>query len=329
MGAIYGTDISREGPTGFAFGYRIRPIAGRHEIANTRIRACSAADKTHHQTVETQQMPKTGIGAIGRSPSIGIARPGSDVENRIDERCTIVPKHPFPDARAGSELLNAGLAVALPALMALLSAGCSADAGGTVAGGDTPRAQLARQVDGVRACATLVAASGPLEFSESLMASPSVEALVAAGLIAREPLSGDDGRPRVRIVAGPNGKADVRLATGEDDAASPALCFGTRRLASVRIESDGAGGERMRYSYHIVDAPGWTRDPAIQRAFPFMVRLLAGTQKADAVAFETDGWWRIPGDPRAEAMAGTMADIGNKGFFPCPVPDPDPASPCT
>ncbi|GAA3713626.1 hypothetical protein GCM10022268_22990 [Sphingomonas cynarae] len=173
--------------------------------------------------------------------------------------------------------------------MALLSAGCSADAGGPAAGGDAPRSQLARQVDGVRACATLVAASGPLEFSEDLMTSPSIEALVAAGLIEREPLSGDDGRPR------------------------------------VRTESDGAGGERMRYSYDIIDAPGWTRDPAIRRAFPFMVRLLDGAHQADAAAFKTNGQWRIPGDPRA----GTIADIGNKGFFPCPVPDPDPASPCT
>jgi hypothetical protein len=221
--------------------------------------------------------------------------------------------------------VNPRLAVAFSALVTLLSAGCSADAGGATAGSETPRAQLARQVDGVSACATLVAASGPLEFSENLMASASIEALVAAGLIAREPLSGDDGRPRVRIVAGPNGKADVRLATGEDGAASPALCFGTRRLASVRTESDGAGGERMRYSYQIVDAPDWTRDPAIRSAFPFMVRLLDGTHEADAAAFKTDGQWRIPGDPRA----GTMADIGNKGFFPCPVPDPDPASPCT
>ena len=167
--------------------------------------------------------------------------------------------------------MNARLAVAAPALIALLSAGCSGREG-TAAGGETPRAQLARQVDGVRACATLIAASGPLEFSRDLMASASIDALVAAGLIAREPLSGDDGRPRVRIVPGPNGKADVRLASGEGEPSSPALCFGTRRLVSVRTESDGAGGERMRYRYQIVDAPGWTRDPAIRRAFPFMVR---------------------------------------------------------
>lgn len=217
------------------------------------------------------------------------------------------------------------MVVAFPTLVALLSAGCSADVGRAADGGETPRAQLARQVDGVRACATLVAASGPLEFSESLMASPSIEALVAAGLIAREPVSGDGGRPRVRIVAGPNGKADVSLATGEAEADSPALCFGTRRLTSVRTESDGAGGQRMRYSYHIVDAPGWTRDPMIRRAFPFMVRLLDGNHEAAAAAFEADGQWRIPGDRRI----GTMADVGNKGFFPCPVPDPDPASPCT
>ena len=44
-----------------------------------------------------------------------------------------------------------------------------------------------------------------------------------------------------------------------------------------------------------------------------------------AGAFKTDGQWRIPGGPRV----GTMAEIGNKGFFPCPVPDRDSASPCT
>ncbi len=155
------------------------------------------------------------------------------------------------------------------------------------------------------------------------MASPSVDALVGAGLIAREPLAGDDGRPRVRIVAGPNGKADVQPASDDDGTMPPSLCFGTRRLASVRVESDGAGGKRMRYSYRIVDAPGWARDPAIRRAFPFMVRLLNGVHEADTAAFQTEGEWRIPGSPRID----TMADVGNTGFFPCP--DPDPSSPCT
>ncbi len=187
-------------------------------------------------------------------------------------------------------------------------------------------ARLKQVMDGTRICGTLVSATWPIEFSADALALPSIDALVSAGIVVRSPVTVPDGeRKRVRLIPTAAGRNDVLLSRVQDDGApQPKLCFGRKRIEAVTMEPGDAGDRQLRYTYRIVDAPAWTGRPDIRAAFPFLVRLLdgpvAGTNPVAIRAGKPD----LPTEKDAFDDAG----LGTHGFFPCPVPDEQPDSPC-
>jgi hypothetical protein len=190
-------------------------------------------------------------------------------------------------------------------------------------------AQLKQVMDGTRICGTLVSATWPIEFSAGALALPSIDALVSAGIVARSPVGVPTGeRERVRLLPTAAGKSDVLLSSlQEGSPPQPKLCFGKKRIEAVTIEPgepSGAGDRQLRYTYRIVAAPSWTGRPDIRAAFPFLDRLLdKPVVAANPVAIRGD---RL--DLPTEKDAFDDAGLGTHGFFPCPVPDGQPDSPC-
>lgn len=187
-------------------------------------------------------------------------------------------------------------------------------------------AQLKQVMDGTRICGTLVSATWPIEFSASALALPGIDALVSAGIVVRSPVAVPAGeRERVRLVPTATGKDDVLLSRLQNaDPTQPKLCFGKKRIEAVRMEPDDTGGRQLRYTYRIVDAPGWTGRPDIRAAFPFLDRLLDNPVPATNPVTIRAGKLDLP----TEKDAFNDAGLGTHGFFPCPVPDGQPDSPC-
>lgn len=186
--------------------------------------------------------------------------------------------------------------------------------------------QLKRAMDGTRVCGTLVSATWPIEFAADALALPSIDALVSAGIVARSPVAVPASeRERVRLLPTATGQNDVLLSRLQDDAPpQPKLCFGSRRIDAVRMERDGAGDWQLRYSYRIVDAPAWTGRPDIRAAFPFLDRLLDKPVPATNPVTIREGKLDLP----VQRDEFDDAGLGSHGFFPCPVPDRQPDSPC-
>jgi hypothetical protein len=178
--------------------------------------------------------------------------------------------------------ISAGVVIALVAILF----GCKSSESETEL-----LARIRAKVDGAPRCASLIARSWPVEFSEEALAGPRIDALVAAGLIRRVPLLVAPGdRARTRIELTPLGQNHVLIE--RPDPSMPgyaALCYGKRRVVAVRQEQRSVGAESgspktgnvVVYDYRIVESPPWAARSDIRAAFPFMVRDLERLHSAD------------------------------------------------
>ncbi|PSJ39031.1 hypothetical protein [Allosphingosinicella deserti] len=216
--------------------------------------------------------------------------------------------------RSGAKLSGAALAGA--GLLAMLAAcdGSRAQTSGL--------ADLRAQIDGSRVCALLIGPQWPIEGSAAMLAQPGVDALVAAGLVRRDPVNDRANvTPQARIAVTPLGERDLRLfRLSADSPPAPQLCLGKKQVTAIERNGDGP----VRYRYRIVEAPDWTRRPDIRAAYPFVARLLDREQRAELGVIEKDGRLEVPGG----IDQANVAEIGNTGFYPCPYegagPDDDP-----
>lgn len=187
-------------------------------------------------------------------------------------------------------------------------------------------AGLRRSIDGVRVCAPLLSASWPIAFSTDSLATPGVDALVAAGLVRRVSLpdpAGDNARTRIAITA--TGLRDVRLhRLSPESPPQPQLCFGRKQVTTLHQASTGDRSGTVDYAYRIIDAPRWTTRADIRAAFPFMVDMLKGELHAQDGTMLSSGRWNLATGAETQAVA----EMSNKGFFPCPAEGGERDSPC-
>ncbi len=208
--------------------------------------------------------------------------------------------------------------------MLLAGCGIGASAGVDASALDTKQAiaQIRAQVEGQRQCAPLLSGIAPSEVSADALAGPRVDALVAAGLVARVPVANPaDDRPRVRIAPTAAGSRDIWLR--RLDPASPAepLCYGRKHVTAVHAERRNVGAETgpaaegavLRYDYTIVQTPAWTARADVRAAFPFLSRELGQVHTAEQIATRVGAGWKLAGDPGGNASAELPA---GKGFFP-------------
>ena len=179
--------------------------------------------------------------------------------------------------------------------------------------------QISAQVNGKRACAELLQPKTPLLLRQTEVDTEGVRALAARNLIAlrelREKLpeadllSGDKPR-NILVVPGTAGKASVRTIKHpfDNDTLIPQLCFGYYKVTRIIPFSNGT----IAFKFRVIDAPPWTKDPAIRRAFPFMVRWIENEHTPKLYPTWTDGRWKFD---RAEFALNE--GIG-KGFYACP-----------
>jgi hypothetical protein len=207
---------------------------------------------------------------------------------------------------------------------ALLLTGCDAGAQSAGANMADALAQVRAKVEGQRQCAALLDGNYPMNYSADALSGPKVDALVAAGLIRREPAPPSPGDPRPRATAKltPAGMRDAwvqRLDPGKP--ADAWLCFGRKHVTAVRAEAGDAGsevggsqpGSVLRYDYRIVDAPAWTARPDIRQAFPFLTQALSKTHTSEQIATREGDAWVLTGDTGRDATAELPSEAG---FFP-------------
>jgi hypothetical protein len=178
-------------------------------------------------------------------------------------------------------------------------------------------ADLRPQVDGQRQCAALIAGAWPIDWSADTLRTPGIDALVAAGLITRDPVTADpEARPTVHIAITEAGKPWIELRRlNPGGAEMPFLCYGDRKLETVSSVDPQAG--TARYSFRVVNPPAWTQRTDIRGAFPFLGRALAAPIEASAPAIQSDGKWKLP--EHSEWLEG--AALERKGFYPCQADD--------
>lgn len=184
-------------------------------------------------------------------------------------------------------------------------------------------ADLRAQLEGSPVCAMLIGQTWPIEESADLLSQPGVEALIAAGLVKREPVQDRSNvTPRARISITSADERHLRLySTSADSPPAPQLCFGKKQVTAITREGDGP----VRYRYQIVDAPAWTKREDMRAAFPFLSRLLDQEQQAEVGVVEREGRWQVAGG----VDQANLAEIGNTGFLPCPYTDaPRSEDPC-
>jgi hypothetical protein len=174
-------------------------------------------------------------------------------------------------------------------------------------------AELRSQLDGAPVCALLIAPEWPIEASMSALDQPGVDALIAAGLIRREPVvDRANVTPQARITMTAAGRQSLRLyRMSASSSPTPQLCFGKKQVTAIARGDDGP----VRYRYRVIDAPDWTWRSDIRAAFPFVSHMLDQEQQAEVGVLEKDGRWEAPGGVE---QAGVM-EMGDKGFLPCPV----------
>jgi hypothetical protein len=181
---------------------------------------------------------------------------------------------------------------------------------------DTPLTfdTLAPLVAAQRQCAPLIAGAWPIDLSAERLRAPGIDALVAAGLLTREPVVNDPGgRPRFVIAIAPGGRdwVELRQLTG-GGSKTPFLCYGRRQLVDVGT----AQADTASYRYRVVEAASWTKRADIQAAYPFLRIALNSQIEASASAVRRNGAWQLP--DHADWRPGSMLD--GTGFYPC-LPD--------
>lgn len=132
------------------------------------------------------------------------------------------------------------------------------------------------------------------------------QALADAGLLKAEQVQINiDGGPfatgpATRTVAAysltPEGEEALSTRTSRMAGQVPAFCYGAPKVKEIvrftePADMMGATISRVEYTYQVKDQPAWTRTPALQAAFPQLVRDSADTLEGRAaVVLTNEGW---------------------------------------
>ena len=217
-------------------------------------------------------------------------------------------------------------------LAALALMGCErdrfADAQRAIDDGSA-RAAIQKQLDGYRQCATLLNGFLPLEIygEPGKPPMPGVAALTELGLIR------DAGRAKGRDVTRyePTALARPLLAVRDigGERKPVELCYGRRVVTGVKLKAKSLPSDpipQLSYSFRIVDAPAWARDPRIAASFPGMTEALANEHVSRDLVMFSDGKWAI-GESGIEPYLHDIA-LDRQYFAPCPPVKGKPVHSC-
>lgn len=191
------------------------------------------------------------------------------------------------------------------------------------------RAAIQKQLDGYRQCATLLNGFLPLEtyVEPGKPPMPGVAALAELGLIR------DAGRAKGREVTRYEPTALARpllnIRNIGGDRKPVELCYGRRLVTAVKAKPKSLPSDpipQLTYSFRIVDAPAWARDPRIAASFPGMAEALANEHVSRDLVMFNDGKWAI-GDSGIEPYLHDIA-LDRQYFAPCPAAQGAPTHPC-
>jgi len=217
-------------------------------------------------------------------------------------------------------------------IAALALAGCGrdpfADAQRAIDDGSA-RAAIQKQLDGYRQCATLLNGFLPLDIhadpGEAPM--PGVAALIELGLIRAAGTPEDRQAIRYEPTALARPLLEVRDIGA--DRKPVALCYGRRVVTGVKAKPKSLPSDatpQLTYSFRIVDAPAWARDPRIVASFPGMPEALANEHVSRDLVMYRDGKWAI-GESGIEQYLHDIA-LDRQYFAPCPPARGAAAHPC-
>ncbi|PXA99253.1 hypothetical protein DMC47_04265 [Nostoc sp. 3335mG] len=132
-------------------------------------------------------------------------------------------------------------------------------------------AQLAKQ----RACAPLLDGVEPFESYRDPATLPSVQALLAAGLIEPVPAGERPEGVRNPLFRTTRAAAPYLSFRKAGDRRFVELCYGRPKLGWVYLETDGSThpSPMMRFKYFIGDRPAWADRADMRAAFPFLNEL--------------------------------------------------------
>ena len=180
------------------------------------------------------------------------------------------------------------IAVASCACLAACGADKRSQARRSVESGEALR-QVQVMLDRSPQCAMLFTGETPIRARAGAERRPSVQALVAAGLISpglRETSGTLDYHPT------DFGRSFIRLGT--PDSMSTTLCYAKRKV--VRVWLKPAAGESdtvptLGYAYKLVNAAPWALRGDVNSAFPFLRQALSQTFiPGDGIFYEKSHW---------------------------------------
>ena len=204
-------------------------------------------------------------------------------------------------------------------IAALMAASC-ARSGFTLAQASVDdggaRAALQAKLDATRQCAEALSGYDPPAYDlEASLAS--VAALRAAGLI--EPAPDEAGRRAYRPTELGRRSFVYRPTPGAPGRRFVTLCYGRRHVGRVWLRSHGKTDPLpyLNYTYHVDEAPEWTRRPAIRAAFPFLSKVYGRewTDDDSSIFFDKGRWTFDELDTRILGMSAenSFTDLGNVG----------------
>lgn len=183
-------------------------------------------------------------------------------------------------------------------------------------------AQLAKQ----RACAPLLGGIEPFESYRDPATLPSVQALLAAGLIEPVPEGERPEGVRGPVFRTTRAAAPYLSVRTLGERRVVELCYGRPKLGWVYLETDGSVNPLpvMRFNYTIGDRPAWVDRADIRAAFPFLNDLTgAPVLHYGGVRF---GGGRTADVARLTVNPELDVDAAVPGFGFCPpqgAPQPD------
>ncbi|GEM_PF-736187 len=219
---------------------------------------------------------------------------------------------------------------ALLAALALMGCGRDpfADAQRAIDDGSA-RAAIQKQLDDYRQCATLLNGFLPLEIydAEDKAPRPGVAALTELGLI--RPAGRAEGREVTRYEPTALARPLLQVRDIGGDRKPVELCYGRRVVTAVKFKPKRLPSDpipQLTYSFRIVDAPAWARDPRIAASFPGMAEALANEHVSRDLVMFREGKWAI-GESGIEPYLHDIA-LDRQYFAPCPPTDGAPTHPC-
>ncbi len=123
-----------------------------------------------------------------------------------------------------------------------------------------------------RACAPLLGGIEPFESYRDPATLPSVQALLAAGLIEPVPTGEQPKGVRNPVFRTTRAAAPYLSVRTLGERRVVELCYGRPKLGWVYLETDGSVNPLpvMRFNYTIGDRPAWVDRADIRAAFPFL-----------------------------------------------------------